>query len=307
LKALFIILIKINNSIMPERDNQAAIKILIETLKVNPELWDTRKKTAEILFDEEQYVEAAEVLWGAPEIPSTDTDVAFVIKLVSRAQPNRAIRMIYEIVRRNNGKPAKNMAVARALNDIGMYMQAARFYGAALASDPSLFDLAFERQVLWLDDSNRLLEEWKQSNQDSKPPLDVPQQEIYGGTFAPLEIPENIEGQDLIDNVKASSGSSVATPTNPLLAAAQTNGLLVTSTTSPSSTEGTPMASPAPVRHAARAVPTQPLQVASVKAAPNPANQDATKETVEPYTAIGPSTGKLLTPTASNRPQFKFR
>ncbi len=130
-----------NKSIMPDRDNKAAIKILIQTLELNPELWETRKKTAEILFDEERYVEAADVLWSAPEIPSTDIDVAFAIKIISRARPNRAIRMIYEIVRRNDGKPAKNMAVARALNEIGMYMQASRFYGAALASEPSLFDM----------------------------------------------------------------------------------------------------------------------------------------------------------------------
>mgnify|MGYP000580857925 CR=1 FL=1 len=119
---------------MPARDNKAAINILLQTLEMNPELWETRKKTAEILYDEEQYVEAAEILWSAPDIPSTDTDIAFTIKIISRAKPNRAIRLIYEMVRRNNGKPAKNMAVASALNDIGMYMQAARFYGAALAN-----------------------------------------------------------------------------------------------------------------------------------------------------------------------------
>ncbi|MFT5633509.1 MAG: hypothetical protein ACI9SQ_001228 [Rubritalea sp.] len=34
-----------------------------------------RKKTAEILFDEERYVEAADVLWSAPEIPSTDMGI----------------------------------------------------------------------------------------------------------------------------------------------------------------------------------------------------------------------------------------
>jgi hypothetical protein len=202
------------------------------------------------------------------------------------------------------------MAVARALNDIGMYMQAARFYGAALASDPSLFDLSFERQVLWLDDSKRLLEEWKQSDQESKPPLDVPRQDIYGGTIAPDEVPENIAGQDLTDNmeVPADFQNSPTSPANPLLAHASGERRLVTPTAVlPTAFEAGP--SPAPVRHpAAHAVPTQPLQVASVTKAPDPATGVADKESVPPYTAIGASTGKLLTPAAdSNKPQFKFK
>ena len=295
---------------MPERDNKAAIKILLQTLELHPELWETRKKTAEILFDEEQYVAAADMLWSAPEIPSTDTDVAFVIKIISRAQPNRAIRMIYEIVRRNDGKPIKNMAVASALNDIGMYMQAARFYGAALASDPSLIDLGFERQVLWLDDSHRLIDEWQKSDQDSKPPLDVPSQEITGGTISPAEIPEDIVGLVL--------PAPVAPAPNPLMASAPVQRRTVTPTAMlPIATEvGTAStATAAPVRHAAhvpvpaQAVPTQPLQAAAVKAAPAPAAAENS-----PYTAIGSTTGRLLTPAASlltpagsKKPQMRFK
>ena len=305
---------------MPERDNKAAIEILLHTLELHPELWETRKKTAEILFDGEQYVEAADMLWSAPEIPSTDTDVAFVIKIISRAQPNRAIRMIYEIVRRNDGKPIKNMAVASALNDIGMYMQAARFYGAALASDPSLIDLGFERQVLWLDDSHRLIDEWQKSDQESKPPLDVPSQEITGGTIAPSEIPEDMVG--------LAPPVPVASAPNPFLASPPVQRRVVTPTAMlPTATEAgskaaapttAALATPAPVRHAAhapvpaQAVPTQPLQVAAVRAAPAPAA--AGKEPITPYTAIGSTTGKLLTPAASlltpaasNRPQMRFK
>jgi len=186
---------------MSDNDNQAAIRILLQALNVNPELWDIRKRTAEILFTSGKYEEASDVLWNAPEIPSTDTDVAFAIKILSRAQPNRAIRMIYEVVRRNHGKPHKNMALARALNNIGMYMEASRFYGAALASDPSLIDLSFELQTLWLDDSGKLIEEWVETTQDVKQPLDVSTQEISGGTIAPSEIPNNIQG---LEDVAAS-------------------------------------------------------------------------------------------------------
>jgi len=303
---------------MPARDNKAAIKILLQTLKLNPELWETRKKTAEILFDEEQYVEAADMLWSAPEIPSTDIDVAFAIKIISRARPNRAIRMIYEIVRRNNGKPAKNMAVARALNDIGMYMQAARFYGAALASDPLLFDLGFERQVLWLDDSHRLIEEWQESDQEYKPPLDVPRQDIPGGTIAPSEIPEDIAGLDQAGNFQVPLvPSALATPPpnpaiNPLL---QKRRTLIPATMQPASTEVEPMTTPAPIRHpasvpppahapvTAQAVPTQPLPAAAVKVA----SAATGEEPVSPGATVGSTTGKLLTPSLSKSPQMKLK
>jgi hypothetical protein len=302
------------------KDNQTAISILIETLKVNPELWETRKKTAEILYNEGQYVEAAEVLWGAPEIPSTDTDVAFVIKLVSRAQPNRAIRMIYEIVRRNNGKPAKNMAVARALNDIGMYMQAARFYGAALASDPSLFDLGFERQALWLDDSRRLIEEWEKTDQAFKPPLNVPSQDIHGGTITPYDIPDNIAGYEFGDNIQAAQETVTTVAAKPLLVHSQ----LARPTATPTATLAVAnrtetMVTPAPVRTATRfttpppahahgqPIPTQPLQVATVRALPSTAITNPENAPAAPYTALATNSDKLLKPTTTNRPQFKFQ
>ncbi len=199
--------------IMAESENKAAIDLLLHTLNQNPDLWETRKKTAEILYDSEQYLEAADMLWNAPEIPSVDTDVAFAIKIISRARPNRAIRMVYEIVRRNNGKPAKNMAVANALNQIGMYMQASRFYGAALASDPSLFDLGFESQVLWLDDSGKLAEEWEKDDQGFQKPLDVSSQEISGGTISPADIPGGMDGLPPADPVgPASLGRPASTP-----------------------------------------------------------------------------------------------
>ena len=304
---------------MPDRDNKAAIKILIQTLELNPELWETRKKTAEILFDEERYVEAADVLWSAPEIPSTDIDVAFAIKIISRARPNRAIRMIYEIVRRNDGKPAKNMAVARALNEIGMYMQASRFYGAALASEPSLFDLGFERQALWLDDSNRLIDEWQKSDPEFKPPLDVPRQDIHGGTITPVEIPEELAGLAQTDNIQIPvvqedqatirPNSFVASP--PVPAQAITPIAL-----QPIALEAETAATPSPIKIAysssvlapvlAKAVPTQPLQVESVKATPESVKVTSDKEPIPPLIPGDSITGKFLTPVSSDRPRRKL-
>lgn len=304
---------------MLDRDNKAAIKILIQTLELNPELWEMRKKTAEILFDEERYVEAADVLWSAPEIPSTDIDVAFAIKIISRARPNRAIRMIYEIVRRNDGKPAKNMAVARALNEIGMYMQASRFYGAALASEPSLFDLGFERQALWLDDSNRLIDEWQKSDPEFKPPLDVPRQDIHGGTITPVEIPEELAGLAQTENIQIPvvqedqatirPNSFVASP--PVPAQAITPIAL-----QPIALEAETAATPSPIKIAysssvlapvlAQAVPTQPLQVESVKATPESVKVTSDKEPIPPLITGDSITGKFLTPVSSDRLRRKL-
>lgn len=174
-----------------DTDNDVALETLLQTLNENPELWEMRKKAARMLFAQQAYGEAADLVWNAPTIPSTDIDVAFALKIISRVKPNRSIRLIYEVLKRNKDKPLKNMAVAQALNNVGLYMEAARFYGAALADDTSLFDLAFERQMLWSDDSGRLIEEWRESDQESKPPLDVEEQTILGGAIEPSHLPES--------------------------------------------------------------------------------------------------------------------
>lgn len=239
---------------MPTEDTKVALEILLQTLKENPELWETRKKTAKLLYAEERYLESANIIWNAPEIPSTDVDVAFVLKMISRVKPNRSIRLIYEVVRRNQNKPHKNMAVAKALNNIGMHMEAARFYGAALADDSSLFDLGFERQMLWLDDSERLLEEWLKTDQEAKPPLDVPEQNISGGMITSNTIDSNIEGHALGETPppppqQAANPSEQGTLTPPPVRQA-TNPLLKQNT----GTAANPQQPPSPVA-------TQPLMV----------------------------------------------
>jgi len=204
-----------------ESKNKEALKILLGTLEENPDLWETRKKTARLLYEDKKYLEAADMLWGAPEIPATDVDVAFALQVISRVKPNRSIRLVYEVLRRNHGKPLKNMAVARALNEVGLYMEAARFYGAALAEDTSLFNLAFERQMLWMDDSKRLIEEWKDSDQEAKLPLDVPSQELSGGLLRPAGIHNDIlaiaEGKENEDTPGAQAAPGAPVPTQPLI------------------------------------------------------------------------------------------
>ncbi|MDB9741761.1 tetratricopeptide repeat protein [Akkermansiaceae bacterium] len=151
--------------------NKEAISILLATLEENPSLWETRKKTAKLLYDEEQYEAASEIIWNAPEIPSVDHDVAFTIQMIAKVKPNRAIRLIHEVLKRNQNKPEKSMAMAKALNKLGLYMEAARFYGAAVANDLERYDEAFERQMLWIDDSKQILQEWRDTDQISDIPL----------------------------------------------------------------------------------------------------------------------------------------
>lgn len=180
--------------------NKEALEILLATLEENPDLWETRRKTAKLFYEDKKYLEAADILWGAPEIPATDVDIAFSLKLISRVKPNRSIRLIYEVLRRNHGKPLKNIAIARALNNVGLYMEASRFYGAAIADDIKYFDLGFERQMLWMDDSNRLVEEWLKSDQDASIPLKGKSQECTGGMIRPLGIHNEIDA--IVDGVE---------------------------------------------------------------------------------------------------------
>lgn len=169
------------NNVNSQDDNSSSAKVANSTveallcrLTLEPDNWPLRKSAALKLHEGQNYEDAANILWSAPEMPATDLDVAFAVKIVSRSRPNRAIRLIYEVLRRNEGKPSKNMAMARAMSLIGMPMQAARFYGAALAESSEHFDLNFEKQALWCDDAGKLMELWLQSDQDAKPPQAAP-------------------------------------------------------------------------------------------------------------------------------------
>ncbi|MGJ8657394.1 MAG: hypothetical protein ACSHX6_13175 [Akkermansiaceae bacterium] len=325
---------------MPETNSKAAIEILLQTLEQNPQLWETRKKTAEILYEEEKYVEAADILWNAPEIPSTDLDVAFAIKIISRAKPNRVIRMVYEIVRRNHEKPEKNIAVAKALNDIGMYMQASRFYGAALACDSSLFDLGFERQLLWMDDSRRLIKEWQNSDQEFTPPLDVPNQDVPGGALSPSEMPKDTaklaqqdhenailsaEQPDVVDitqqpepvelNPTPMPARRILAPAAMKPTAEELAAALTPKPMQPTALNGVKPSAESP--RSAIVIPTQPLEESSAPT-PNPdlcqaaAPEEPKKQAVSspklitsapaPSTSLAPTTGKLLTPPVISKP-----
>ena len=200
-----------------------AARAKLDVVEAKPADWVGRKEAAHQLYKEGHYLEAADTVWNAPEMPSTDMDVAFAVKIVSRARPNRSIRLVYEVLRRNAGKPAQNLALARSFSLIGLPMLASRFYGAALAADSGKFDIGFEQQSLWLDDSGSLLEAWENSSSDIKPPFSKPVEAFLGNAihFADLS-------RDLAQEVSPVTGpvsSSVAKPSKlnaaPVLRAAK--------------------------------------------------------------------------------------
>ena len=125
---------------------------LKEKLKSDPTTWETRRQLAHGLYDKQAYAEAAEIIWTTDQIPSTDLDLAFAIRILAKAQPRRAIRLLTAILELNQGKAVQNMAMANALLHHGMVLQAARFYGAALEADPTLVNPDLEHFVLWSDD-----------------------------------------------------------------------------------------------------------------------------------------------------------
>lgn len=165
-------------------------KALLAAVEADPSNWQARKSAAVKLFEDNCFLEAADVIWNTPEIPSTDMDVAFAVKIVSRARPNRSIRLVYEVLRRNSGKSEQNMAMARAFNLIGLPMLASRFYGAALATAPENFDIGFEHQSLWCDDSGAILDAWEKNSLDIKKPFSKELAEFVGDPIKCADLNE---------------------------------------------------------------------------------------------------------------------
>lgn len=129
---------------------------LREKLNYDPNDWDARLRLADGLFEKESYAEAAEIIWNGRIIPSEDLDLALSIRILSKAQPRKAIRLLTAVLELNQGKPAHNMAMANAMLHFGMVLQAIRFYGAALEVDPSLVNPDIESLILWSDDKSTM-------------------------------------------------------------------------------------------------------------------------------------------------------
>ncbi len=140
------------SSVPQQTDDQK----LRETLKENPTDWETRKQLAHLLYDQGSFLEAADVVWAIEELPSIDVELAFAARILAKASPRKAIRLLTALLEHNRGKAVQNLGLANALLHHGMVLQAARFYGAALEADPSLGNPDFEHFILWTDDEEAL-------------------------------------------------------------------------------------------------------------------------------------------------------
>lgn len=143
-------------------------KYFMRRVQEEPASWVLRKEAALQLYEDGAYTLAAEVVWSTPEIPSTDMDVAFAVKIISRAKPNRSIRMIYELMLKNSTKAEQMIALANVFNLVGFPMLAARSYGAAVALNPEYFDVGFEAQAFFEDSGKGLQQRWLDESESSE-------------------------------------------------------------------------------------------------------------------------------------------
>lgn len=148
----------------PGTDLEKALQALEETLETSPELWDVRKRVAQIQYDQGKFFDAANTIWSAPEIPPVDIEIAFSVRTLAKGKPRRALRLVHAVLEQNQGKPVKNLAIGNALLHHGMVILAARFYGAACAEQPGLMDPEYEYWLMWVDDSQKLWGEWSDND-----------------------------------------------------------------------------------------------------------------------------------------------
>lgn len=141
---------------MSDQPQELAESHLNELINSNPDDWESRKKLAQLLYGEGKTKQAAEIIWEAPEIPPIDLELGFAAKVLGKGAPQKAIRLLSAIQELNKGKAVQNLGIANALLHYGMVMQAARFYGAAIAEDPSLANPDLEYFLLWVDDKEKL-------------------------------------------------------------------------------------------------------------------------------------------------------
>lgn len=125
-------------------------------LTADPADWETRRQLAHHLYDKGDFAGAADAIWQADEIPTNDIDLAFAARMLAKAQPRKAIRLLTAVLENNCGKAVQHLGMANALLHHGMVLEAARFYGAALAVDPTLVNPELEHFMLWTDDEMTL-------------------------------------------------------------------------------------------------------------------------------------------------------
>lgn len=129
---------------------------LREALMKDPSDWEIRKRLAHLLYDQGSFLDAAKIIWSADEIPAIDLELAFAARVLAKAAPRKAIRLLSALIEHNRGKAVQNLGLANALLHHGMVLQAARFYGAAMEADPTLGNPDLEHFILWTDDEETL-------------------------------------------------------------------------------------------------------------------------------------------------------
>ena len=187
--------------------------------------WENRKSLAQLLYNDGKTKDAAEIIWQAPEIPSIDLELGFAIKILSKGAPRRAIRLLTSVQELNKGKAVQNLGLANALMHYGMVMQAARFYGAAFADDPSLASPDLEHFLLWTDDKAKIWGDFE----NKKPHLgELPWMErdaeeaeqlkkAMAGHTTPIKIPElkEVTAETVLHSMYVQSSQLNSDPTPP--------------------------------------------------------------------------------------------
>lgn len=212
---------------MPDKNatNNQAESILRDALAKDTDNWQTRKKLAHLLYNQGKTKEAAETVWDAPQIPSVDIELGFAIKVLAKGAPRRSIRLLISIQENNKDRPAQNLGLANALMHYGMVMEAARFYGAAVAQSSDLASADIEHFLLWTDDREKI---WGDFN-DQKPDLgELPWMKrdakeaaqlakTMSGHTTPIKIPnlEEVNAEKVVHEMYVQSPAKGAEATPP--------------------------------------------------------------------------------------------
>ncbi len=210
---------------MSTTPNRADETQLRDALKTTPADWETRKQLAHLLYDQGSFADAAALIWEADEIPSIDVELAFAARVLAKAAPRKAIRLLTALLEHNRGKAVQNLGLANALLHHGMVLQAARFYGAALEADPSFANPELEHFMLWTDDEESLwgdfqnrrpqLGELPWMKRDPKEAMKLTSRISHHTTPVQLPSLKPSAGEDLNNDVYQQKAQKGAEPTPP--------------------------------------------------------------------------------------------
>ena len=144
------------------------------------ENWVGRKKVALNLYQDGDFVGAADIIWGAGSLPFVSKEIAFCVKILAKGRAEDAIRVLSEVMERTASSAPQCLDLAQAFYAEGLPLIASRFYGAAMAVSPAYFQNHFEAESLFYDDKRALLDVWEQSGQDGRPATELPMKDFLG-------------------------------------------------------------------------------------------------------------------------------